>query len=208
MVKSINDITINDHDLVERTGKVDHLKKWYNILPARLFTSRIVKVLNEVVELLSGKEDDPFDEKQWEVLSFIRINRLKVNYYGVLNIFSNRSRFNILRRLIPRKSKKPINEELSKNLKVYIDSIKELAGIEIKGPKDLKAVFKDLEFKQDKYIENHPKAGKSDTPTPFLTTVVRICIYMGVTFNENMKLVHYATIQEEALKKYAKENNG
>jgi len=210
MVKSIEDLTINDHDRVERTGKVDHLRKRYNFLPVKFYEKQIADLLNEVLELFSSQDkEDVFEERHWMLTSFILINRIKVNYYGIVNLLRDRVRANIFRgKLSPYFKRRKIKELPGTNLAQYIQTIKELTGIEIKVPKDLIDVLKDLEFKQDKFVENHQKKKKSDTPTPFMVTVMRIFIFMGTTFDGDMKLTQYATLQDLALKKYAREKNG
>jgi hypothetical protein len=204
MVKSIEDLTINDHDLVERTGGVDHLRKWFNFLPAKWFEKRIAELLKEVLALFSAPGDDVFEETQWAVQSFIIIERIRLNYYGVYNILGNRFNLNYQR------NRFGIKKKITKNtsLQGYIATLKELTGIEVKKPKDLKAVLKDLEFKQDKYQENHVKKKSTGEPTPFMTTVINICLYMGTSFEGNMKLTQFATLQDVATKKYLRERNG
>ena len=63
MVRDINDITINDYDLVERTGRISHFKKRYNFLPTKFFEGKITNILNEILVLFAGNEDDLLEDK-------------------------------------------------------------------------------------------------------------------------------------------------
>ena len=210
MVKTVNDITINDFDLVETTGSIAHLRKWYNLFPVGWFEKSIVETLNKAVELFSSDQDQVLEDKQWEAESFILIDRIRLNYFGVVNILGHRVKINLFKKYMRKFTRRKLKDVKDSNLAIYLNNLEELTGIKVKELKDLDVILKDLEFKQDKFHENHqkPKTDKSKKATPFIITVLRIHLYLGLVFNENLKLVRYVKYHEMALGKYAKQSNG
>jgi len=203
MLKSVDDITILDYDKIERTGSVRHLLSW-KWLPMFLFARGVDRLMNQLITMLNVEDlDDAIEDREWQILSLLRINQLRLNYFGIYNIYENQSKCNSLKKFFDSYTKKKFKESTTNRLNTYIQTIHRLSGIQVKSIKDLKLVAKDIEFKMDKYHENFDKAQKGD-PIGIVQFSAGIFITLGMSYDQNITLRHLVELKKLAIDKWQK----
>jgi len=209
MIKKYWEITVRDYDVVERTGKISHLKKWWNILPVGLFSRRIANTLKQLAEIINGEDIEDEEEFRWQVESLNRIIGLKSAYYGLLRIYGVGSIHNYLLSFI--KAKKETNE--AELLEVYRKRIKLFTDIDVKNEKDIKKVRMRLNFWTDKYNKhfgNKQVSEHGNEKTYLISVVISVMGYMNMNYEPTMTVLEFIEtrrIAEEQSRKL-KQNAG
>lgn len=202
MIKKYYEITIRDFNLIETTGRINHLNK--SILPTILFKRSITKQLNEVSKILNKTVEDDAENLRWKLLSWAKIEAIESAYLGIVNSFNLGMKVTAFSYLMNRRFRRKIKSP-SNNVKTYIESIKKYTGIEVKEYKDIEKVRKDLTFRKDKFNENFREQNKSESKVYLMSVVLGVFSYINQPINMEMTIMEFARIREDALDKMRKE---
>lgn len=202
MIKKYYDITIRDFNLIETTGRINHLNK--TILPTILFKGAIAKQLNEIAKILNQSADDDSEQLKWKLQSLTKINAIEACYLGIVNSFNLGMKVTSFSYLMARRFRRKIKSP-SNNVKTYIESIKKYTGIEVKEYKDLEKVRKELTFRKDKFNEHFREQNKSESKVYLMSVVLGVFSYLNQPINLDMTILEFARIREDALDKMRKE---
>jgi len=210
MIKNYWEITLRDYDIIERTGNVSHLFRWYNILPAFLFIGRIKKTLQILSKKLNGIDTSELNnEDLWQQQSITTINAIKANYYGIVNVLKLQSKFNFIVKFYKEVSTRKLKEVKNRNLDKYIGNIKKLTGAEIKSLQDIQKVKKNLDFRIDKYNENYSVKKEQTEKVYLMSIALGIFSYLNLDFNPKITVIEFIEAKNIAEKQYQKnKSNG
>jgi hypothetical protein len=211
MIKRYEDITLKDFNRIERTGKIGHLKFWYNIFPLVFFAKAIRKEIMILIEKLNAIDSDinnDIEYLNYKYKSIIMINAIRVNYLGIINILKIQTQLNGFKTYLSRVTNKKLKITRSENVNQYIKNIKEYTGIIIKDVDDVMKVKEYLEVKIDKYnqmvIQN--RHDNSEEKKIFLSTLARkICESLHIPFDWNYTVLQIIDFKNEAIEESKKQ---
>lgn len=201
MIKKLHEITIEDYNIIEQTGKFNHLVKW---IPVFLCAKKIRKILDEIGKILNDKESEGTEEIQWQIQTIAKIQAIEINYLGVINLLELGTRINAYKPLLVRQNRRKI-KITNDNLKLYIDNIYNFTGINIKTLSDVEKVRKELTFRKDKYNETYNVAKKPKEKVYLMSVVLGVFSYLNQPINVNMTIVNFNVLRKEAVKRMQKE---
>jgi len=208
MIKKIHEITINDFDLMEKTGKVSHLKLWWNILPSFMFYSRIEKVIIEIQELLQGNSINEDDQIFYKAKSLLKIQILESAYLIIVNqLFGSVSITQLAKDI---NLKKKLGALKNINMLNALTSIEVLTGLKVENDiiKELQEIQDEIIRLKDKYNENFPvKEEKENTKITLMEFASTYIIYTGGSFIglAKMTILELVVLKRQAEDKYKKE---
>ena len=182
---------------MEQTGKLSHLSGLF--VPYILVKSKIKAEIDKLSKILNSSVDDENEDLKWKLQSLLKINAIESCYLGIINIFDLGLKINTLKLLMSRKLRRKIKFE-DKNSKTFIEKIKEFTGIEVKEIRDLEKVRKHLQHKKDKFNELYTKQPKTDSKVHLMSVVLGVFSYLNQPINEEMTIVNFAILREEANK--------
>lgn len=211
MIKRYEDITLKDFNRIERTGKIGHLRLWYNVLPVMLFSKAIRKEIMILIEKLNSIENDinnDIEYLRYKYQSIIAINAIRVNYLGIINILKIQTQLNGFKTYLSRVTKKKIKITRSENTNHYIRNIKELTGINVEEVDDILKVKEYLELKIDRYnqmvIKN--RTDNSNEKKIFLSTLARkVCESLHIPFDWNYTVLQIIDFRNEVIEESRKQ---
>ena len=206
MIKQYWEITLRDYDIIERTGRVSHLRKWYNPLPTGWFIKRIKKERNQLLKQINVADiDERLEREIWKTESLLRINAIRVAYYGIINILKLQTQtvlFASDHKKIQRKIK--MNEG---SLKVYTDIIEKYTGIKVKSFKDIENIFSRLQFFIAKFNERF-SGEETDENVYLLDVALSVFSYLGQTMNPTEHTVlDFIAVRQKAIEQNKKHKN-
>ncbi len=204
MIESINTLTVKKYSLFDKTNKIHYFKKWWNILPANLFSKKIVKLADSIHNKLSGKNiGNTLDKEDHKISLTNRIQLLISLYQATYNLLENLGTINKWKRGIG------LKETINNDIKEYTDKILKYTGYTIKKVKDLELLKNEVDRLTEKYAEFFPE--DEEEPKKGATFMQ---IYLGVISNMNLPFSYEMTMADffdafdattERVKKYDKE---
>lgn len=198
------EITIRQFDITERTGNVTHLLRWWNILPSRLFVRSIARQLSELAKQIN--DTDKGDEFMYQVEALLKIEVIRVNYLGIVNILANQKSANFFVRFIKGTRHRRIREINSPNLARYIAEVKRTTGIDINTVDDLKRVKQTLQFRIDKYNEAYmQKLKKEEGKTYLMSIALGVFSYLNMPFNPQITVIEFIEARKKAEEMYQRQ---
>lgn len=204
MIKKFYEITIRDYNVIEQSGKISHLVKW-SFIPVFLVSRWVIAEIEKANKLLNAEIDD-IEELRWKVESLAKINAIQANAMGLFNLLSLGALVNIYKTELKRYSRRKI-KLTNNNVKIYIENLKELTGIEIKTLGDLELVVKELEFRKDKYQENFSNTKRQSGGRVYLMSIVLgVFSFLNQPVNLDMTISEFAIMRDEATKKIKYQN--
>lgn len=199
IIKPIHEITIRDYNIIEQTGKFNHLVRWF---PAVFFTKQIREQLKKIGKIINDSEgEDDNSNLIWQLQTIAKIQAIEINYLGIINLFNLGLQVSTLSELMPKK-KVNIN---SKNAKKFIENIYNYTGIDIKNLSDVEKVRKELEYRKDKYNEIYGKVEQKKETVYLMSVVLGVFSYLNQPINVDMTLMDFDVLKKEAVKKMQKE---
>lgn len=200
MIKKHYHITIRDYNLIEQTGRFNHLTK----LPVFLVKNRILKEIEKLNQILNNKSDNRDEEELiWKLQTLVKINAIESSYLGIINILNLGSKITIYKALLSIKFRRKININ-DNSLNLYKENIKKYTGIEIKKLTDVERIRKDLMFRKDKFNENYGREKKQEKV--FLMTIaLGVFSYLNQPINLDMTVMEFSSIKKDAYEKLQKE---
>lgn len=190
MIHSINTLTIRKYGIIDETGNLSGLRKWYNPFPVEWFDTD--KFFEEFKTIFSENNSDLLNEK-YRILAFykiIELDTISKTLVVLMQSENNRSLFSIL-------FKKKIKNI---NIDFYTDKIKSLTGIEVKDGKDLEKLKNELQRLLDKYTERFKKK-EVKSNVSFLEVVLGVFSMMEMDFIPEMTLAEFGRLKKLADKK-------
>lgn len=203
MIKKVYEITIRDYNIIEQSGKINHLVKWF-FVPLFIVRKWIMAEIEKANELLNSQEKDDF-ELRWKVESLAKINAIQANLMGLFNILNLGTQLTLFKSELRRNYRRKI-KITDKNTSIYIANIKEFTGIEIKTMLDLDKVVTELEFRKDKYYENFSKP-KPNGKIFLMSVVLGVFSYLNQPVNVDMTISEFAIMRDEANEKLRREKS-
>lgn len=198
MIKRYWQIDLRDFDIVEKTGNIGHLKKAWNILPVSLFVNRIAKELDELKKRLNAEtnEDLKFQELLWQTQSLVKINAIRANYLGIVNILDLQNKLRALKK----------NKLKSKtgNLKIYLENIESLTGIKVETLKDIDKIAEELEYRIDKYKELINRKEVDPNKVYLMAIALGVYSFLNQTLNPHTTVLEFIEAKEMALEQQRK----
>lgn len=200
MIKRFYEITLRDYDIMEKTGKVSHLKQWYNPFPVRFFIKRIESERKELLTRLNAADIDERREREiWKTESLLRINAIRLAYYGIINILKLQTETVLFASDHSKKIKRKIRINES-SLEKYLDIAKQYSGIKIKTLDDIKNLYSRLQFFTSKFNERFANE-KPDEKNYLFDVALSVFTYLGQTMNPGEHTVmDFIALREQAIK--------
>jgi len=214
-IKPYYKIKIREYNLMEKTGLISQFKEWYNPFPSKYFVKSITKELKTLAEKLNAtfgnKEELKREALLWQLKSHNLINGIQSAILGVTTILDYGEKLNGLSKNQTRDVKRRLKFKNS-NLKIHIEKIKELTGIEITCLEDIAKVNEHLQYKVDKYNQMMLKQQVEPTVNNYLMdVVVGVFTYLNQTANVELTVLEFIDFRNNAIEKSNKEkalNNG
>lgn len=199
MIHTLHSITIRQYSIVDDTGDLSLLKRWWNPLPVKWFNTE--KFFADYKDLFGSDNKSELRNEVYRLLSYNRI----INLDRMLKIMSLIMRTQNERALFSLLFKTEI-KEYKGNLDFYIKRVKEITGIEIKDGNDLKRLSQETERLLAKYIERfNNKSAKEVKKTVFMDFLFSIFDIIGDPYQPEMKLWEFGRLKKRADKKIAQE---
>jgi len=208
MIHDIHSMTVSRYSKFDTTKQSRYLKRWFNFLPLFLFKKDIENLFKRLKVILNSEdEDDNLDEETYRQIMYAKILQLKNLYKGIYNIIITQNKNNSLKL---KASLKVSNA--SNNLGFYIKRVKELTNIEVTDIPSLNKLFKFIEHKQDKYIENFDNAEKkkeaeADSTISFMKLALGIFSIMDINYSPKMSMYEFAELKTLAIERVQKQNS-
>ena len=204
IVKNIDTLTISDFDLYERNDNARYLMKFH--FPAlKIFAKKIEELTSEIAGRLIG--DDFFegnkDRELHRLESLNRINHLSALWGGAFNIMAFKPRIDKWAELIEVKC-----TSTDKDLKIYLDKIKNKTGIDIEKLEDLERLQSEIDRWVEKYHELF-LSGKQVKGMTFMQTVIATfsAVNLG-TVDMKMSLARYFEMRNLAIEMNKEKTDG
>ena len=204
MIKKHYEITVKDFDRIERTGKVSHLKKWYNPFPISLFVKKIEKEIQILSDMLNNNETDnnKLISEQWKVKTTVHIARLRVAYLGILNNLQNRTLLYSISLFYLTFGKRKLKIKPDSNFDFFAEMARRLSGITVETMSDLKRLGKHIELKVDKLNEMIKRTEKKEGEKAYLVSlVIGVCSILQISYDQNITIVEFIEMKRLAEQK-------
>jgi len=190
MIHSINTLTVRKYGIIDETGNLSGLRKWYNPFPVEWFDTE--KFFEQFKTIFSENNSDLINEK-YRILAFykiIQLDTISKTLVVLMQSENNRSLFSLL---FKRKIK-------NINIDFYTEKIKALSGVEVKDGTDLEKLGKELQRLIDKYSERFKKK-EVKSNVSFLEVVLGVFSMMEMDFIPEMTLAEFGRLKKLADKK-------
>lgn len=199
MIKKYWQITVRDYDIMERTGRFNHLCK----LPflTRFFEKKIAKEIEILQSHLNGLDSEQeirFSNDYWQLETEIQIAQLRIAYYGLLNSVGLSGKLTNLQLIYSQFIKKRKVKRTPKS-EPYIEMAKKYAKIDVKEYKDIDRVGKYLQFRIDKYHQHFGKK-RSQEKTYLMAIVLGVVSFLNINFNPDMTVIEFIEAKKRAEK--------
>lgn len=217
MIKAIDDITILDFDKIERTGKIGHLRMWYNFLPAFMFAKTVQKRLEGILLLLKQHRNSELEaelniqEMEFQLALQIEVNKLRAIEMLLVSLLGHRPLLMRLKDMVRSRRLRKIDVK-SDRLKWAIVQAEAMTGKTIKTLDDIIEFKEHVKFRFDRlqsFIEKKNTDKQSDTDKKMLLMDLAqyITMYLGASQIgiENMKVIHFAGLYQKAVDKMNQE---
>jgi len=200
MLHTVNSLTIRKYGEIDRTGNLSLLRKWYNVFPvswfdAEQFFAEFREIFNINITV----------NNVYKTLAYNNILILDRIIKTLTVLMRNENERNLFAVFFKR-TYKGINTDY------YIEKIKYLTGIEIKGFDDLNTLQKEIQRKIDKYKERYSdKKTKQNVEVPFMDIVLGVFSIMEMAYIPEMSLSEFGRLKKLADKKVKaieRKNNG
>jgi len=212
MIKNNYEIRLRDFDMLERLGRIDQFKRWYNILPAKLFAKKIQKHIVDITNMINDDHSGDLDLKllEYQTKRSLEINKLKglemllilaLDGSAKLQVAKNKIRSRRLRKV------KDGNEWFSYACR----KIQESTGIEINNIDDIVRFQKYVQTTIDRYNErmavNIRNKNTSGEKTTLIALAISIALYLEVDPSriEGMRILHFLEMRKQAINKMEQE---
>jgi hypothetical protein len=200
--KRFYEITIRDYNIIEQSGKINHLIKW-SFVPVFLVSKFILKEIEKANKLLNAEVEDDNEELKWKIESLAKIAAIQSNVLGLYNLLNLGVKINLFKDELKPHYKRKI-KITDKNVKHYIENLSTFTGIKIVTLEDLAKVVKELEFRKDKFHENFSKP-KQSGKVYLMQVVLGVFSYLNQSVNVDMTISEFAIIRDEANEKLKRE---
>jgi hypothetical protein len=217
MIKKWYDITVSEYKLMELTGKVDHYKKWYNLLPTFMFYSQIKKQASILLDFIHDNRNSELEEsiKMQEIKYLaklqIEVNRLQaVEQLIEIQLRNNAHLLVIKSRIRSRKLRKIV--DMPDVLRYAIKEAETLTGINMQTIKDIQSFKSVVGHRTDKlseFIRKQTDSKKPDTDKKetlgSLINGIMIYLELSPIGVDGMKAIDFMDFYKKAIAKYNKE---
>lgn len=207
MIKKYWEITLRDYDIIEKTGNIGHLKRWYNFLPVFLFKKGISKELSVIREKLNGADKSDMDKDAflWRTQSLLKIEAIRVNLMGAMNILDLGTKLTAISSIHARRVRRKLKMKTG-NLSIYIKNLTFYTGIKIESIEDLKAVFDELEYRIDKYKDLEKRqAAKTDDRVYLMAYALGVFSFLNQTLNVHLTILEFIDARDRAIEESKKQ---
>lgn len=213
MIKSAYDITIGDLARTEQTGKVKHFKKWFNILPGRLFVEKIASTLDEIYKDVNNGKSEEFelvqkiDQQKYIINKSIEIQEFEALDLIICNHLINYVRLMDLKNKVKSRKLRKIkdNEHI---LRKAISDVKEKTGIEINTPDDMlkfRAIIYEKKERLQNFLDENSKENDGEK-IGIITLVYRYLNYLKLSYDpEKIRVTHFLKLMKMADEQAKKE---
>lgn len=213
MIKAIHQVTIFDFDLIERTGKVNHLLK-LPFVPVRFFIKDIEKLIKDCSEIISKNKNSDLEsvlklnEIEYNLKLNIEVLLLRSLEMLIVSLIDNRTTIMKIISMIRSRRLRKINIE-SDRLRWAINKAQILTGMQIGTLEDIKRFQKKVQTRCDKLSEFTSKRQQPTTDKKMMLIDVAQSIAMYLNLNpvgiEQMRIVHFAGLYQKSIEKMNKE---
>ena len=213
MIKTAYDITIGDLARTEQTGEIRHFKKWFNILPGRLFLKKIAATLDEIYKDVNNGKSEEFeliqkiDEQKYIINKSIEIQEMEALDLIICNHLINYVRLMDLKNRVKSRRLRKIkdNEHV---LRKALSDVKEKTGIEINTPDDilkLRAIIYEKKERLQNFLDENSKENDGDK-IGIITLVYRYLNYLKLSYEpEKIRVTHFMKLMKMADEQAKKE---
>ena len=155
MIHTVHTMTLRRYSEMEQTENLSLLKRWFNVLPIRLFD--VEKIIQNLAESLNSGIDRHFITEIAKIVSYNRVLRLQALYMAIYNLIV----------LKHSNDSWGLTKKKKTNLSYYLETVESLTGIVIKDLSGLERLKKEMERQKDKYLERFGVEIKKTDSIPF-----------------------------------------
>jgi len=187
VLKTIHTLTIRDYSLFEKTGDLKYL------FDGKVKDVDVAELLQEIATGLNGENENSVKlQKDFhKVKSQYRIQLLITLYEAAYNLMVLQKDVNTWKEIIGREPTK------LKNLKRYVDKIKNQTGIEIKEISDLADLKKEIQRWVDKFAEVFPVKENDPNGVTFMQIVLGVFAASGMNLNYEMYMSDFFELKSQ-----------
>ena len=200
MLKQLHEITLKDVILLDATKDARILKKlWF--IPLWLCKKELETLGKQIFEAIGGSTMQDLEDKFDRIMSYNKLQILEALYKALEIEVKLRPQIMTYKILLQKEHK-----ESGQLLKVT-EEIKNITGIEIKEPGDLKIFYDHVQYKIDKHAEMFPLVDEGHIDEDHKEEVKLIKIIYSVfnimsePYNEHMRLITFIELKAMAEEK-------
>jgi len=193
MIHTIYSLTVHTYLELSDTENYDLLKRWYNPFPVKWFDTE--KFFDEIKRIFPNDSNGKANDQKYQIIAYNKIKALDAMIQTTLLLMKNsndRTLFAIMLKKDPK--------TYEGNLQYYIDTIKQMTGIEVKDGDDLIKVQKETQRLIDKYQERYPKPKEGDKKqeTSFADIVSGVLMTLGMQYSTSMSMYEFSNLRKRA----------
>lgn len=192
----INTMTLRKYAIIDRTGDIRLLRKWWNIFPIGWFdTEAFFAEYNEIFNVTIKKSD-----KVYQIIAYnklLMLDKMLVIMSVIMRNQNDRSIFALI-------FKKEV-KEYKGNMAIYQEKVKAITGIEVVDGKGLDKLKKETERLTEKYLERFKKTDINvQTGLTFMDLVLGV--FGDKNYQPDMTLAEFGRLKVMTDKRILQQN--